>query len=120
MFADPASLTIGAEIVDVIRIRQDNYSSEYLFRTDICEYRLQIRNTSYPDKKRGVTIDRHNVELVQVVFPVAPSTMSVVRKAYTVIENQQGDALGSVEDLATGLSGFLTGPNILKMLNFES
>lgn len=120
MFADPATVTINAVPYDIIRVRQDGYSSEYLLRSETDELRLNIRNSSYVDKKRSVTIDRHNVELVQVVFPVSPSTTSCVRKAYTVIENQQGDSLTAVEDLAVGLFAFLTGANIAKLLTFQS
>jgi hypothetical protein len=54
------------------------------------------------------------------VFPVAPSTTSVERKAYFVIENQRGDDIAESVSDALGLVGFLTNANITKLMNFES
>lgn len=120
MFADPSVVTINAVAKNLVRINQDQYSSEYMLRSSTNEYRLSIRNTSYLDKKRGVMIDRHNFELKETVFPVAPATLSVVRKTYVVIENQQGDTLTDPTKHAVGLLAFLTEANITKAMNFES
>jgi hypothetical protein len=120
MFADPATVTIGGVANPLVRINQDKYSSEYLLRTSDEELRLNIRNTSYSQKKRNVIVDRHNVELIHTVFPVAPSTLSVERKSYFVIENQRGDDIAESVSDALGLVGFLTNANITKLMNFES
>lgn len=121
MFADPVTVTINAVAKNLIRIRHDNYSSEYLLRTSLSELRLHIRNTTYVDKKRGgLRIDRHNVELTETVFPVAPATTSTIRKAYAVIENQQGDTLVDPVKTAAGLMGFLSEANLTKLMNLES
>jgi hypothetical protein len=120
MFADPSVVTINAVAKNLVRINQDKYSSEYLLRTATNEYRLAVRNSSYVDKKRGVTVDRHNIELIETVFPVAPATLSFIRKAYCVIENQRGDTLVDPRNVAQGLLTFLTNANIDKMMNFES
>lgn len=120
MFADPLTVTINSVAHNLVRINQDKYSSEYLLRYATDEYKLNIRNTSYTDKKRGVSIDRHNIELVHTVFPVAPATRSTVRKTYAVIENQQGDTLVDPRNTALGLFAVLTAGNIDKMMNFES
>jgi len=120
MYADPAVVTINAVAKNLTRINQDKYSSEYLLRTATEEFRLNIRNSSYTDKKRGVIIDRHNAELIHTVFPVAPATLSTVRKVYTVIENQRGDTLVDPRNVSLGLLSFLTSANIDKLMNFES
>lgn len=123
MFADPQTVTIAAVGHDLVKINQDQYSSEYLYRTTTLEIRMRIRNTSYLDKKRNVMIDRHNVELIQTVFPVAPATLSTVRKFYTVLENQQGDTLADPALIAEGVCDWLTASsraNLLKLINFES
>jgi len=120
MYADPAVVTINAVAKNLVRINQDKYSSEYLLRTATEEHRLNIRNSSYTDKKRGVTIDRHNVELIWTVFAVAPATLNTIRKAYVVIENQRGDTLVDPRNAAVGLLAFLTSGNIDKLMNFES
>lgn len=123
MFADPQTLTVNAVAKILNKINQDGYSSEYLLRTSLDEYRLFIRNTSYLDKKRGVMIDRHNVEFRHTVFPVAPATLSTVRKTYVVIENQQGDTLADPTNVASALCAWLTAStnaNITKLMNSES
>jgi hypothetical protein len=120
MFADPAVVTINTVAKNLVRINQDKYSSEYLLRSSTDEIRLFVRNTTYVDRKRGVSIDRHNVELVQTVFPVAPATISTVRKAYTVIENQIGDTLTDPRYLALALYAFLTSAKIDQLMNQES
>jgi len=120
MFADPAVVTINAVAKNLVRINQDKYSSEYCLRTATEEFRLNIRNTFYTDKKRGVVIDRHNAELIHTVFPVAPATLSTIRKVYSVIENQRGDTLTDPRNVALGLFAYLTSANIDKLMNFES
>lgn len=123
MFADPTTVTIDGDAHVLVKINQDAYSSEYLLRSTTDEYRLRIRNNSFLDKKRNVMMDRHNVELIQTIFPVAPATLSTVRKTYFVLENQQGDTLADPVDQAAGLFGWATAStsaNLTKLMNFES
>lgn len=123
MFADPQTLTVNSVAKALVRINQDQYSSEYLLRSTTNEFRLKIRNSSYLDKSRKVMIDRHNVEFTETVFPVAPATLSTVRKTYVVLENQQGDTLTDPTYDAAALFAWLTAStnaNITKLMNFES
>ncbi|DAD51832.1 TPA_asm: coat protein [ssRNA phage Esthiorhiza.4_14] len=123
MFADPQTLTVNSVAKNLVRINQDQYSSEYLLRSTMNEFRLKIRNSSYLDKARKVMIDRHNVEFTETVFPVAPATLSSVRKTYIVMENQQGDTLADPTYDAAALFAWLTAStnaNITKLMNFES
>lgn len=120
MFADPAVITINGVAKSLTRINQDGYSSEYVLRNALDEYRLFIRNKGRIDKKRGVSIDRHEVDLVHTIFPVAPATSSTVRKVYAVVENQQGDTLTDPRNVALGLFALLNSANIDKLMNFES
>jgi hypothetical protein len=121
--ADPAVVTINGAAKSLVRVRTNDYSSEYILRTTTDEYRLNVRNTSYLDKKRAVTIDRHNIELIQTTFPVAPATLSTIRKVYAVVENQRGDTLTDPLNVALGLLAFMSassGAIVTKMLNMES
>lgn len=120
MLADPAVITINAQAKNLVRINQDKYSSEYILRGATEEHRFTVRNSSYVDKKRAVTIDRHNCELIHTVFPVAPATLSTVRKVYSVIENQRGDTLTDPRNVALGLFAYLTSAKIDQLMNFES
>lgn len=123
MFADPQTVTISSVAQAMVKINQDKYSSEYLLKTTLDEHRLTIRNTSYFDKKRQMTISRHNVELVKTIYPVAPSTTSVIRKAYFVLENQDGDNPTDIVALTAGLFNWALASSsaaLLKLINFES
>lgn len=89
------------------RIRYDGYSSEYLLRSTTEEYRIFIRNSEVKSKKvdpllRGV--DRHNAEFVHRIFATSGSP-EIVRRAYLVYENYQGDDLTAVKlDVVGALS----------------
>jgi hypothetical protein len=123
MFADPAVVTINAVAKNLVKINQDQYSSEYMLREALGEYRLTIRNSTRKDKSLGVNIDRHTIELKHTIYPVAPAVTGFTRKVYTVVENQQGDTLADPVNEALGLLAFLSassGANTTKMLNFES
>lgn len=123
MFSDTLTITIAGAGKVLNRIKQDGYSSEYLLRSASEEYRLFIRNTNGSDKKRGVTLDIHNVELRHTIFPVAPATLSTVRIAYFVVKLQQGDSLTAPIDETAGLFGWATAStnaSLTKLMNFES
>lgn len=121
MFADTLTITINAVAKVLTRINQDSYSSEYFLRETTGEFRLRIRNTSYVDKNRGgKKIDRHNFELTQTIYAVAPAVYNTVHKVYTVFENEQGVAIVDSAKFTAGGVAFLTEANITKMLNLES
>jgi hypothetical protein len=121
MFADPQSVTISGSAKSLARIRTDNYSSEYALTSATDRINLNLRNYAPRfDKKRGVSIIRHNVELIQTVFPVAPSTISYVRKAYITFEAQEGDTLTDPAAVVSALAAYLTSANITKLMNSES
>jgi len=123
MLSDPQVLTVNSVGRNLVRINQDQYSSEYLLRNPTNEWRLKIRNSAYLDKARRVMIDRHNVEFTETVFPVAPATLSTVRKTYFVIENQQGDTLADPTYDAAALFAWATASSnamITRLMNSES
>lgn len=124
MFADPAVISINAVNKSLNRTSGPvNGVSEYHLRSATDDYKLVVRNTKRLDKALGVTFDRHNVELTHTVFPVAPALTPVVRKAYVVFENQEGDTLTDPTYVTAGILGFLTASsnaNITKLLNNES
>jgi hypothetical protein len=121
MFADTLTVTINAVAKNLVRINQDGYSSEYFLRETLGEFRLKLRNSSYTDKTRtGKKIDRHNVELTHTIYPVAPATLSTIRKVYTVFEFDQGDDLALSAKTVAGHSAFVTEANATKLLNWES
>jgi hypothetical protein len=121
MFSDPLTVTINAVAKNLIRINQDGYSSEYLLKEADGEYRLRIRNSTYSDSKRGgKSVDRHNVELIHMLYPVAPAVYPTIRKDYHVFEMDVGDTAANMAKLVAGLSAFMSEANATKMINFES
>lgn len=121
MFADTITITINSVTKVLTRVNQDGYSSEYLLRGTLDEFRLTIRNSQYVDKQRGGRkVDRHTCQLIQTVYPVAPATVGITRKAYNVIENDTVDGVTDPLNFSLGFVGFLTNTNITKMLNWES
>ncbi len=120
MFADTLTITINSVAKVLTRVNQDGYSSEYLLRETTGDFRLKIRNSTYTDKQRGATVNRHNVELTQTVYPVSPATLSTIRKFYSVLENDSTSLVVDDAKFAAGSVSFLTEANFTKMLNWES
>jgi hypothetical protein len=121
MFADPLNITVNAVVKPLIRINQDGYSSEYLLKEADGEFALRIRNSSFLDKTRGgKKVDRHNVELIHTLYPVAPAIYPIIRKSYIVFQFDNGDLLATMAKEIAALSAFVTEANATKMLNFES
>lgn len=122
-FADTITITVNsvAKVLTRVNSGQD-YASEYRLRGTADEYRLRIRHSTYLDKvnRPGVTINRHNVELIHTVYPVAPSTIPVIRKSYAVLEEAATDDTTAANQFDVGFVGFLTSANITKLLNYES
>jgi len=120
MFADTITLSINSVNKVLNRVNQDNYSSEYLLKETDGEFRMRLRNSSYVDKARGVKVDRHNVEVIHTVYPVSPATTPIIRKTYSVFENDVGDTLTTVVKEVKGTVDFHSETNIGKLLNWES
>lgn len=121
MFADPITVTINSVAKVLTRINQDGYASEYLLRDTLEEFRLKVRHSTYTDKKRaGKVIHRHTIELVQTIYPVSPSVIPTIRKAYTVLENESTEAVTGPLNFDLGFLAFLTSANVTKLINFES
>lgn len=121
MFPDTITITIDSAEKVLTRINQDGYSSEYHLIGNDDEFRLRLRNTSYTDKARGGRkIDRHNVELVQEVYPTDGAIYPVIRKFYSILERDTGDSVALSLEFALGVLAFHTEANVTKLLNRES
>lgn len=122
-FADTITITVNgvAKVLNRVNSGQD-FASEYRLRGTLDEFRLRIRHSTYSDKsvRPGVTINRHNVEFLHTVFPVAPSTIPIIRKSYVVLEESANDDATAVNQFDVGFLAFLTSGNITKLLNYES
>ncbi|DAD50567.1 TPA_asm: coat protein [ssRNA phage Zoerhiza.4_19] len=109
MLGNTLTFTVNGSAVTLTRIRDDNYSSEYRLRTTTDEYRAFVRNSNYADKKRpGRSVDRHQIEFTREVFPVAPATVSFIRKSYLTLENDKGDSVTEPVFMASALCNAAT------------
>lgn len=121
MFADTITLTVNSVAKVLNRISTSGYSSEYLFRDAVEEFRMKIRQSTRTDAKRGSRlVDKHNVELVQTIFAVSPATINTVVKTFMVLENDQVD--GATRPLNTHLAfvAWQTSTNTQKLIAYES
>lgn len=122
-FADPAVVTpTGGSAQSLVRITQDDTRSVYKKRETLGDWALSIRNTEYT-KKNGKVTSRHNAELIHTLYPVAPSTLSTVRKGYLTFELEQGDTIADVVAEVGGLLTFMAASSnakLLQMTNGES
>lgn len=121
MLGDTLTFTLngsGGTAKVLSKINQDKYSSEYLLRESLQEFRARFRHSNSVAKS-GISTDRHNVELTQTVFATA-TTPAIVRKAYVVTNVQVGDDLALNTDLGQALVYWLTEANILKLAGWES
>jgi len=124
MFSDTVVFTDihGTEDNTLTRINQDKYSSEYLLVTDLKEIRMFIRNTDFVDKTKNVKMARHNVEIIETIYPVG-AVPSYLRKAFFTFQVQQGDTLASAIDVARELLEWLSATSyaaLTKLANYES
>ena len=125
MFADTLTFPdmYGTDDVVLTRVRQDNYSSEYRVNfPGISHLEFFIRNTAYVDNKRnGITVNRHNVELVETMYTTEVGALAPIRrKMYAVFEADASDDTDQVKQFVSAFAEFFTEANVVKMINFES
>jgi hypothetical protein len=85
-FGSTQAVDFGGGSKTLVRINQDQYSSEYYLRESLQELTMKIRHTKTSPKDGSLAADRHNVEITQTVFAVANTTPEYTRKAYFVFE----------------------------------
>jgi len=76
MFGNTLVLPHADGNITLIKVNQDSYASEYLYKGTLSQYRVRIRHT-----KTAQLYDRHNVEVVQTIY-AAGEVPESVRKCY--------------------------------------
>lgn len=107
MLGDTITVTVNAVAKAMKKINQDSFSSEYLLRETLMEYRLKIRHSQEKALVSGRPMDRHNVEFTQTTYPVGSTDPGRVRQVYYVIRNSRDDAAAEVDYLGDGLADWL-------------
>jgi hypothetical protein len=102
------TFTVNAVAKVLQRVKQDTNTSYFLLKEAAGRYDAKIRHTSYVDKVRQLTVERHTVELVHTQYGTVNSpTDDIIRKAYFVFENDYNDSVGA-QYVPNGVVGFLT------------
>lgn len=119
-FSDPTTITINAVGKSCVKINQDSYGSEYLFRSSTEEIRMKVRHQTEGAKFGVDPFERHNVELKHTVFAVAPAVTDTVRICSFTIRARVGDDPAAISVSVQGLVDFLTDPNLARLIGWES
>lgn len=90
MLGNTLVLPVSGGDVTNVKINQDQYSSEYMFRDTTSQYRCKIRHTRTKAAGGKPAYDRHNFEVVQTVF-AAGDVAEFERKFYFVWEHLPQD-----------------------------
>lgn len=119
MLGNTLALTIGGNPFTLVKINQDSYSSEYLFRDTDAEYRARVRHTKAGGKNGDVVKDRHNFELT-VTHYATPTTDRRVQKVYYVIEQVESDLDVDVATAAFALATASSSAFLESLMGWES
>jgi len=104
----------------LVKISEQNYSSEYLLRATLDEYRARIRHTKVgPTTARPYEADRHNFEIVHTIFQ-AGDVPQYERKFYFVIETKPGDTATALADAVADLMILSTNAFLVSLNGWES
>lgn len=102
MLADPQSATFTLGVKTLVRVNQDQYSSEYYLREADTEYRIRIRHTKVAvSSKNPLGLERHNVEFTETTFANG-AVPEFTRKCYAVIEAPASKMNNAMWACATG------------------
>lgn len=105
MFSNTITLTINAVDRVMTRVNQDNYGSEYQFRSGTEKLNMKIRHSV--DSTGGQKFNRHNVYTEWTIFATPTTLQRVFTYTFTVRELEGSDP-EDLEDLALGVNALLT------------
>jgi hypothetical protein len=118
MFGNTLVLTIGGVATTLVKINQDNYGSEYLFKDAVTQVTARIRHTQ-TSSKNSPKRDRHNVEVVRIIFADGDEPEET-QKAYFVMEQIPSDlSIALMSALATWALAS-SGANLTSLVGWES
>jgi len=119
MLGNTLVLPVSGGDITMVKINQDGYSSEYLFRNATHQYRARIRHTKTNATTTRPSYDRHNFEVVRTVF-VAGAVAEYEQKFYFVIEQLPGDTSVLIGDAVSDLSIATSNAFLTSLIGWES
>lgn len=119
MLGDTLVLPLSSGNITVKKINQDNYSSEYLYRTSTEEYRVRVRHSKTGASSTRESYDRHNFEATHTTF-AAGDVAEYHVKFYFVIECKPGNTSVVLADGVCDLAIATSDALITQLLGWES
>lgn len=120
MFGDTLTLPQAGGDKVLKKIKEQDYTSEYMLRSSTDEYLARIRHTkSASSPSRPYEAERHNFEVVQTVF-AAGAVPEYERKFYFVLEVKPGDTATALADAVADLMILSTNAFLVSLQNWES
>lgn len=101
------------------KIREDAYSSEYMFRNTTDQYIVRIRHSKTKAANGEASKDRHNLEVVHTIFATA-TVPEFERKFYFVIEHLPSDTSVALYDAVADKVILSTNLLLTQLLGWES
>lgn len=109
---------VGGDIT-LIKINQDQYSSEYLFKNSTTQYRARVRHSKTAPTGDRPAYDRHNFEVVQTIF-AAGEVPEYERKFYFVWEVLPSETSLALADAVSDLTIASSNAFLTSLLAWES
>lgn len=119
MLGNTLVLPVAGGSITMTKINQDGYSSEYLFKDATSRWTAKIRHTKTSATATRPSYDRHNFEVVQVVF-AAGAVAEFERKFYFVIEQLPSDTTFAIPDATADLVIASANAFVVSLLGWES
>jgi hypothetical protein len=119
MLGDTLTLPHSGGDVVLVKVNQDGYSSEYLFKDATHQYIAKVRHSRTKATTARPSYDRHNVEVVETIY-ATEGVDEYTRKCYIVLEQLPADV--DVE-IADALADWLIATSDLvldKLMGWES
>lgn len=119
MFGNTFVLPRAGGDITCVKINQDQYKGEYLFKNTTHQFRILIRHSKVVGKNGAPDYDRHNVEVVRTIF-AAGAVAEYYQKAYFVVELLPGDTDVTLMDAIADWCIATSNANLTSLNGWES
>lgn len=109
---------VGGDIT-LVKINQDAYSSEYMFKNSTSQYVAKIRHNKTSPSNGRPSYHRHNFEVVQTIF-AAGDVAEYERKFYFVWEVLPSETSKDLPDAVCDLAIATSDAFLTALLGWES
>lgn len=119
MAASTLTLTVDATPIVMNCIKDDGYSSEYLFRDATHQYVAKVRHSRTKATSTRPAYDRHNFEVVETIFATG-SVEEYERKFYFVQEHLASDTDTDLANAVCDWAIASSDANLISMMGWVS